>query len=81
MRYRFGPTFGHAVRIRGLDLSRLASLADVSPATASCAVRGRDLNLRTAMRIAKVVAACPIVAELEEWCGDCPAFIADHMEP
>lgn len=72
MRYRFGPALVHALRVRGLDLCRLASMAEVSPSTASSAVRGHALNLRTAMRIAKVVAASPVMPELEQWCQDEP---------
>jgi hypothetical protein len=79
MRYRFGPAFGHAMRIRGLDVSRLASLAAVSPATASSAVRGRCLNLRTAMHIAKVVGQCPVVPELELWCDETPNLRMDNV--
>lgn len=68
MRYRFGPAFGHAMRVRGLDLSKVATMADVSPATASSAVRGRSLNLRTAIRLARAVSQCPVLPELEWWC-------------
>ncbi len=67
MRYQFGQAFCHAVRIRGLDITTLAGLAEVSPATVSAAVRGRSVNLRTAMRIARTVAGCPVVAELALW--------------
>jgi hypothetical protein len=70
VRYTFGRTFGHALRIRGLNIVTLAGLAEVSPATVSAAVRGRSVNLRTALHIAKAVARCPVVAELERWCDE-----------
>jgi plasmid maintenance system antidote protein VapI len=69
MRYRFGPAFAHSLQIRGLDIQRVAEMADVCPGTVSSAVHGRHLNMRTAMRIAKVVAGSPVIAELEEWSG------------
>jgi hypothetical protein len=60
MRFRFGPGLENALRVRGLDASRVAALADVAPATVSAAVRGRCLNVQTATRIAKAVAACEV---------------------
>jgi transcriptional regulator with XRE-family HTH domain len=70
MKYRFGPALSRALQIRGLDMQRVAELANVSPATVSSAVRGRSLNLTTATRIAKVVARSPVLRELEEWSVD-----------
>jgi hypothetical protein len=67
VRFRFGPAFEQALRIRGLDASMVANLADVAPATVSAAVRGRCLNVRTATRIGKVVAACEVIPELADW--------------
>ncbi|MGH7750405.1 MAG: helix-turn-helix domain-containing protein [Candidatus Dormibacteria bacterium] len=77
MRYRFGPAFGHAVRLRGLDLGTLAAEAGVSPSTASSAVRGRSLNLRTAIRIARAVAGSPVIPELESWSAE-PLEVPDR---
>lgn len=79
MRYRFGEALCHALRIRGLDISTVAALAEVSPSTVSSAVRGRSLNLRTAVHIAKAVAACPVVPELEKWCDGQPNHVG--IEP
>lgn len=67
MRYRFGPSLAHALRVRGLDLTAVARMADVAPSTVSCAIRGGRLNVRTASRIAKVVASCEVIPELERW--------------
>jgi hypothetical protein len=67
LRFRFGPALERALRVRGLDASSVAALADVAPATVSAAVRGRCLNVRTATRIAKVVAAHEVIPELQEW--------------
>lgn len=67
MRFRFGPALEHAVRVRGLDLVRVAEIADVAPSTVSAALRGHRLNVGTATRIAKAVASCAIVPELDAW--------------
>jgi predicted transcriptional regulator len=70
VRYRFGPTFEQAIRVRGLDLTRIAAMANVAPSTVSSAIRGKRLNVSTALRIAKAVAQCEIVPELESWSAD-----------
>lgn len=67
MRYRFGPAFRHALQVRGLDLVRVAEMADVAPSTVSAAVHGRRLNVRTATRIAKAVGTCQVIPELDRW--------------
>jgi hypothetical protein len=67
VRYRFSPAFEQALRVRGLALTRVAEMADVAPSTVSAALRGRRLNVGTAMRIARVVAACDVIPELEAW--------------
>lgn len=67
MKYRFGEQFADAVRIRGLTVSGLAELAGVSPGTAAAALHGRDVQIRTALRIAKAVSEAPVVPALEEW--------------
>ena len=67
VKYRFGPALAHALQIRGLDMQRVAEVARVSPATVSSAVRSHSLNMRTATRIAKVVADHSVLRELEEW--------------
>jgi plasmid maintenance system antidote protein VapI len=66
-RVTFRPEFGDAVRLRGLTLTELAHRAGVCVATASSAVRERQVNLSTALRLAKVVDATPVIRELELW--------------
>lgn len=66
-RIAFDDEFAHALRVRGLTLTELASRARVTVATASAAVRGRPLNVSTATRLARALAAVPVVSELEAW--------------
>ena len=66
-RIAFDDEFAHALRVRGLTLTELASRARVTVATASSAVHGRPLNVSTATRLARALAAVPVVAELETW--------------
>ena len=67
MKYRFGAGFLEAVQARGLTIQKLAELAHVSPATASAALHGREVQIATAQRIARAVTQAPIVPGLEEW--------------
>lgn len=69
MKYRFSGEFAEAVRVRGLTATQLAQRAGVAPATVAAALRGRDLQIQTAMRIAKAVADAPVIAALETWSG------------
>jgi transcriptional regulator with XRE-family HTH domain len=66
-RIAFDDEFAHALRVRGLTLTELASRARVTVATASAAVHGRPLNVATATRLARALAAVPVVSELETW--------------
>ena len=66
-RIAFDEDFAHALRVRGLTLTELANRARVSVATASAAVHGRPLNVSTATRLARALAAVPVVSELEAW--------------
>jgi DNA-binding LacI/PurR family transcriptional regulator len=66
-RIAFDEDFAHALRVRGLTLTELASRARVTVATASSAVHGRPLNVSTATRLARALAAVPVVSELEAW--------------
>jgi transcriptional regulator with XRE-family HTH domain len=66
-RIAFDDEFAHALRVRGLTLTELASRARVTVATASSAVHGRPLNVSTATRLARALAAVPVVSELEAW--------------
>jgi hypothetical protein len=63
----FDDDFAHALRVRGLTLTELATRARVTVATASSAVHGRPLNVSTATRVARALAAVPVVSELEAW--------------
>ncbi|MHB8490357.1 MAG: hypothetical protein ACYDCS_09315 [Candidatus Dormibacteria bacterium] len=63
----FGPAFLQAIRARGLTLTEVAGRAHVVVATVSSAVRGHPVNITTALRLARVVSAAPIVPELETW--------------
>jgi transcriptional regulator with XRE-family HTH domain len=63
----FDDEFAHALRVRGLTLTELAGRARVTVATASAAVHGRPLNVSTATRLARALAAVPVVSELEAW--------------
>ena len=63
----FDDEFPQAIRVRGLTLSEVAQRARLSVATVSSAVRGRPVNITTAVRLAKVVSASPIIPELDEW--------------
>jgi hypothetical protein len=63
----FDDEFPQAIRVRGLTLSEVALRARLSVATVSSAVRGRPVNITTAVRLAKVVSASPIIPELDEW--------------
>ena len=63
----FGPAFLEAIRVRGLTLTEVARRAPAAVATVSSAVRGHPVNITTALRLARVVNAAPIVPELEAW--------------
>jgi hypothetical protein len=63
----FDDEFPQAIRVRGLTMSEVAQRARLSVATVSSAVRGRPVNMTTAVRLAKVVSASPIIPELDEW--------------
>ena len=56
-----------AVRVRGLTIGELAQRARLSPATVSAAVHGKPVNVRSAVLLARTLAACPVIKELEEW--------------
>ncbi len=74
MKYRFDPSFAEAVRIRGLTVTKLAELAHVSSSTAAAAIRGRDVQIATALRLARAVMETPVVPALEQWVRD------DHLD-
>ena len=57
----FDPEFLHAIHIRGLTIGALAKLAPLSPATVSAAIHGNPVNVRSAVLLARAVAACPVV--------------------
>jgi len=53
--------------VRGLSLTEVAQRAHVSVATLSSAVHGHQVNVTTALRLARVASSAPIVPELEAW--------------
>ncbi len=63
----FDPEFLHAIHLRGLTIGELAQRARLSPATVSAAIHGRPLNVRSAIRLARTLAGCPVITELEAW--------------
>jgi predicted transcriptional regulator len=63
----FDREFTHTIRIRGLTMGELAKRAGRSQATASAAVHGKPLNMRSAVQLARALAACPVIEELERW--------------
>ena len=65
----FSHEFLIAIQIRGLTLTELAQRANVAPATVSAAVRGRQVNVSTALRLSRTVSACKVVPELVTWVG------------
>ena len=66
MKYRFGPQLATALRVRGLTARAVADAAQVAPATLASALHGREVQMRTALRIARVVADTPVIPELDE---------------
>ena len=52
-RVTFAPEFLRAVKIRGLTVGELAQRAHLSPATASSAVKGKAVNVRSAVVLAR----------------------------
>jgi hypothetical protein len=66
-RFRFGPEFTRAVQIRGLTLTAVARGAGIALATASAAARGDPVNVATALKLSRAVAAAPVVPELDAW--------------
>ena len=66
-RIAFDSEFVHAMRLRGLTLTVLAQRAGVNIATASAAVHGRPVNVRTALQLSRAVVSAPVIPELEAW--------------
>lgn len=66
-RFRFGPEFIRAVQVRGLTLTDVARSAGVALVTACAAAHGDAVNVSTAIRLSKAVAAVPVLPELEAW--------------
>jgi transcriptional regulator with XRE-family HTH domain len=71
-RFVFDRGLIHAVHLRGLTMGELAKRAELSPATVSAAVHGKPLNIRSAVRLARTLAACPVIDELEQWAAEEP---------
>jgi predicted transcriptional regulator len=67
MKYRFGADLAKAVRVRGLTAQRLAELASVSPATIGSALRGREVQIATALQITRALTQVPVIEALSTW--------------
>ena len=63
----FDPRVLHAIRVRGLTIGELARQSRLSQATVSAAIHGKPLNVRSAVLLARTLAECPVIKELEEW--------------
>ena len=66
-RIRFGAELRYAMHVRGLSLTEVARRSGVAVATASSAALGRPVNVTTALRVARAVAAQPVIPELLDW--------------
>jgi hypothetical protein len=51
--------------IRGLDLGSIAERAGLSAPTVSSAVRGRAINVRSALAISQAIELAPVIAAME----------------
>ena len=74
MKYRFSAAFAEAVRVRGLTAVELSRRAQVSPTTASAALHGREVQLSTALRLARAVTEAPVDPALQQWSGGLDAL-------
>lgn len=72
-RITFGAELRYAMHVRGLSLTEVARHSGVAVATASSAAMGHPVNVTTALRVARAVAARPIIPELLEWVERPPA--------
>lgn len=69
-RIRFDRELAQAIRVRGLTMTEVARRANLSMATVSAALKGRPVNMTTALRLTRTVTAAPVVPELERWARD-----------
>ena len=66
-RIRFDSELAQAIRVRGLTFTEVARRANLTPSTVSAALKGRPVNMTTALRLTRAVGAAPVVPELEQW--------------
>ena len=69
MRITFRADLVYELAARGLDYRRAAELAGLSEITVSAAAHGRQINLTTAIRLAKLLEARAVIPELERCLG------------
>ena len=72
-RITFGAELRYAMHVRGLSLTDVARSSGVAIATASSAALGRPVNVTTALRVARAVAAQPVIPELLDWVARPPS--------
>jgi transcriptional regulator with XRE-family HTH domain len=72
-RITFGAELRYAMHVRGLSLTEVARRSGVAIATASSAALGRPVNVNTALRVARAVAAQPVIPELLDWVARPPS--------
>jgi hypothetical protein len=73
-RITFGAELRYAMHVRGLSLTEVARRSGVAVATASSAALGRPVNVTTALRVARAVAAQPVIPELLDWVERPPSY-------
>jgi hypothetical protein len=74
----FDREFLHAPCTRRLTISEFASRVHLSPATASTAVHGKPVNSRSAAQLARALASCHVIQELERSAAEEPLPPRNH---
>lgn len=66
-RITLNQDFVRSARVRGLTATALAERAGVSLPTALSALKLHPINLTSALRLCRAVAAAPVIEELDRW--------------